>query len=67
MEHQKPKESVEPDAVRRAIESGVDVTLLIENLKLTPTERLRKAQRMLDSVVAFQSEIRSCRARRNET
>ena len=55
MEHQKPKESVEPDAVRRAIESGVDVTLLIENLKLTPTERLRKAQRMLDSVVAFQS------------
>jgi hypothetical protein len=52
----------EPDAIERAIEFGVDITLLQENLKRTPAERLRKAQEFLDSVVAFQSQVRSYRA-----
>jgi hypothetical protein len=50
-------------AVERAIEFGIDITLLIENLRLTPTERLQKAQRVLDSVVAFQAEVAAWRAR----
>jgi len=42
-------------AIERAIAFGVDITLLIENLRLTPTERLRRAQQMLDAVVAGQA------------
>lgn len=45
-------------AVERAIEFGIDITLLIENLRLTPTERVRRAQQMLDSVVALQAEVK---------
>jgi hypothetical protein len=32
----------------RAIEFGVDVTLLLENLELTPRERLRRLQQVAD-------------------
>ncbi|MBI4787450.1 MAG: hypothetical protein HY782_10435 [Chloroflexi bacterium] len=38
------KASQEPDAIQRAIEYGVDVTLLRENLKRTPAERMENAQ-----------------------
>jgi hypothetical protein len=31
-----------------AIEAGVDVSLLVENLRLTPTERLEQLQRMTE-------------------
>jgi hypothetical protein len=31
-----------------AIEAGVDVSLLAENLRLTPTERLEQLQRMTE-------------------
>jgi hypothetical protein len=34
--------SLEPDPVIEAYKQHIDRTLLIENLKLTPTERLRK-------------------------
>ncbi|MEN3001429.1 MAG: hypothetical protein ABDI19_06260 [Armatimonadota bacterium] len=34
--------SLEPDPVIEAYKKDIDRTLLIENLKLTPTERLRK-------------------------
>lgn len=50
-------------ALRRAIEFGVDVTLLLENLNYSPTERVRRAQRWLDSIVAFQSEASAWRQR----
>lgn len=50
-------------AVARAIAFGVDITLLIENLRLTPTERVQQAQQMLDSVVALQAEARAWRER----
>ncbi len=39
-------------AVERAIAFGVDVTLLIENLRLTPTERVQRAQQRLNAIVA---------------
>jgi len=39
---------------------------LIENLKLTPTERMRKAQAVLESVVAFQAEVRAFRTRQGQ-
>lgn len=44
-------------AVKRAIEYGIDVTLLIENLRRTPTERLRWHQQVLDSMVALREEV----------
>ena len=31
-------------AVERAIAFGVDITLLVKNLRLTPTERIQQAQ-----------------------
>lgn len=34
--------SLKPDPVIGAYKKGIDRTLLIENLKLTPTERVRK-------------------------
>lgn len=47
-----------PGAVERAEAYGLDLTLLTENLRRTPTERLRWAERALHSVVAFQEEAR---------
>jgi len=41
-------------AVDRAIEFGVDITLLEQNLKLTPTERIEQLERY----VVFLEEVR---------
>jgi hypothetical protein len=48
-------------ALRLAVEFGVDITLLLANLKLSPTERVRRAQRSLDSIVALQGEVLASR------
>lgn len=61
-----PEEPVAPSAVERAIAFGVDITLLIENLRLTPTERLRRGEKILASVVAFQEEVRRARQLRKD-
>jgi hypothetical protein len=45
-------------AVERAEAYGLDLTLLVENLRRSPTDRLRWAERALHSVVAFQEEAR---------
>jgi ribosome modulation factor len=42
------------DAIERAFEFGVDITLLEQNPKLTPTQRLEKFQ----SWLAFAEEVR---------
>jgi len=42
---------------------GVDVTLLIENLRYSPTERLRRGEQVLASVVAFKEEVQRARQR----
>ena len=62
-----PPEPSSPSAVERAIAFGVDITLLIENLRLTPTERVQRAQQMLDSVVALQAEAKAWRERHGKT
>lgn len=48
-------------AVERALAFGIDITLLIENLRYTPTERLRRGERILASVVAFKAEVQRAR------
>lgn len=53
------------EAILRAIAQDVDVALLIENLRLTTTERVEKAQRMLDTVVEPQREAQQWRRRRD--
>ncbi len=47
-----PEDSPSLSAVERAIAFGIDVTLLIENLRLTPTERVKRGQQRLDDIVA---------------
>ena len=56
-----PESSPTPSAIERAIAFGVDITLLIENLRLTPTERLRRGEQFLKSVVAFRTEVERAR------
>ena len=51
-------------AVQRALDFGVDVTLLLESLKYSPTERVRRAQRSLESALAFAAEAAASRERR---
>ena len=67
MDEQKNSSTPAPEksAVERAIEFGVDVTLLIENLRLTPTERVIRAQQVLNSVVSFQAEVKKSRERKS--
>jgi post-segregation antitoxin (ccd killing protein) len=43
-------------AVERARAFGVDISLLMENLRLTPKERLEKAQEAARSLAALQTE-----------
>jgi len=50
--------------VQRALDFGVDVTLLLESLKYSPTERVRRAQRSLESALAFAAEAAASRERR---
>jgi hypothetical protein len=57
---------IQPAAARtleRARAFGIDVTLLVENLRRTPEERVRRAQDLLDSVVALRAEARAWRER----
>ncbi len=39
-----------PDAIREAVEYGIDISLLRANLALTPAERLRRHQIALNTV-----------------
>jgi hypothetical protein len=58
-----PDDLADTPALRRAVEFGVDLTLLVENLRHSPTERVRRAQRSLDSVLALQAEVAAWRRR----
>lgn len=58
------KESTAPkSAVDRAVEFGIDISLLIENLRLTPTERLLRAQQALESILALREEAVRARSK----
>jgi hypothetical protein len=50
-------------ALTHAVEFGIDLTLLIENLKYSPTERVRRAQRSLRSLVALDAQSVAYRQR----
>src|SRR5437867_205510 len=52
-----PDDLADTPTLRRAAAFGVDLTLLVENLRLSPTERVRRAQRSLDSALALQAEV----------
>lgn len=56
-------ETVPPTAVGRARAFGVDISLLVENLRLTPKERLEKAQEAARSLAALQTEAEKSRKR----
>lgn len=46
----KPKELAgQSDAIREAVEYGIDISLLRANLALTPTERMRRYQIALNT------------------
>ena len=59
----KPGETQVDSAVQQAVAYGIDVTLLIENLKFSPTDRLRRGERVLRSVISFQEEVERARSR----
>jgi len=52
----KPKRQARPsrDAIQEAIEYGIDVAALRENLARTPAERLRRHQIALDTIRKLQ-------------
>ena len=53
-------------AVRCAEEFGTDITLLVENLRRSPTERLLRAQKAVASLFALRQEmIRTIECRQN--
>jgi len=58
-----PEDLARTPALRRAAEFGVDLTLLVENLRYSPTERVRRAQRSLESVLAFVAAAAASRQR----
>jgi hypothetical protein len=52
-EQSRPQEQAPPepaDAIRAAVEYGIDISLLRANLALTPAERLRRHQIALNTV-----------------
>jgi len=44
------KSDKKTDSIKEAIDFGIDVTLLYERLKLTPTERIEKHEQMLEFI-----------------
>ena len=45
-------------AAERAAEFGIDLTLTLENLRLTPEERIRKLDDFIESVAKLRASIR---------
>ena len=45
-------------AAERAAEFGIDLTLTLENLRLTPEERIRKLDDFIESVAKLKASVR---------
>lgn len=45
-------------AAERAAEFGIDLTLTLENLRLTPEERIRKLDDFIESVAELKASVR---------
>ncbi len=41
-----------------AVDLGIDVSLILENLKLTPTERLAQLETLLNETEALRAELK---------
>lgn len=41
----------------RAVEMGIDVSLLLENLSLTPTQRLQRLQELVDATAELRAAV----------
>jgi hypothetical protein len=54
-------------AAARARDFGVDLTLLIQNLKLTPTERLRQLQRAMIEIETMRAGLSRQSVRPDDT
>jgi len=46
-------------AAARAVEFGIDLTLTLENLRLTPEERIRKLDDFILAVTRLKASVRS--------
>jgi hypothetical protein len=55
--------SVPTDPIERAIWYGIDLTLLRENLRRTPTERLERHRHALEAVEAIRKAARERKVR----
>ena len=45
-------------AAARAVEFGIDLTLTLENLRLTPEERIRKLENFIEGVARLKASAR---------
>jgi hypothetical protein len=45
-------------AAARAVEFGIDLTLTLENLRLTPEDRIRKLDSFIESIAKLKNSIR---------
>ena len=45
-------------AAERAAEFGIDLTLTLENLRLSPEERIRKLDDFIESVAKLRAQVR---------
>jgi hypothetical protein len=57
------RDLVPTDPLQRAVWYGIDLTLLRENLRRTPTERLENHRRALEAVEAIRKAAREHRIR----
>jgi hypothetical protein len=55
--------SFEPDPVIELLKRDVDRTLLRENLRLTPRERLRRLQAAIDDLASLRAAVHDARRR----
>jgi hypothetical protein len=60
-------ESVPTDPLERAVWYGIDLTLLKENLRRTPTERLERHRQALLAAEAMRKAARAHRIRKTDT
>jgi hypothetical protein len=44
-------------AAKRAAEFGIDLTLTLENLRLTPEDRIRKLDNFIESVAKLKASV----------
>jgi hypothetical protein len=45
-------------AAARAVEFGIDLTLTLENLRLTPEERIRKMDDFIEDIAKLKASVR---------